>query len=508
MALSLASLNTVLATEANRLGPTIARKTVNLSIWSKLIKQAAWPDEMGAVISMLIYQRGLPATPLNWSAVQAATLVQDPTDQTARQIPVGAKVNFATKLRQYGLQHSAIESPLFDVTGLRFSFKRKEQLDNIYQILEESVRYSWDVRKRDEYVRLSERKIVVAPGLPESNTVPPALGVNDGGYVANSSAFVQTPATSELTQSVLTKVRQQLLRSGARNNPLGMESGNPVFGLICSAETSDRLIRQDPDARQDIRWAEPSDLVKPLGVERSFKGFYHMLDDTMPRLNIVAGAYVFVPYWIQDPVTSVWEYNPAYEYASYETSIIFQQDTYTMLVPGPETSGGNTKFDAQNFRGDFRFLNVANVDPASNYYNPDGTRGFFRGILASGSQPIRPEYGVVFIHQRPMQQVELIDATGNANGEEGVITYSPSQFAFLATTNSTTTIVITGAGAGFTGTPTTAVLTVGHYITGAGIPAGATVASITNATTFVISAAATASATNVAITTSFVEIGD
>jgi hypothetical protein len=408
------NLNKILATEAGRLGPEIYKKTLNMSVWSKLIKQEGWPDEMGEMISMLTYQRSLPNSKLNWTQVKAATLIQSPG---SHQIPQAKQVEFATKLRQYGLSHTAIESPIFDVTGLRFSFKRKEQLTNIYNILEEAVRYSWDERKRDEYIRIAERKIVLAPGLPESNIVPPVLGVDEVGHVPNAEAFVQIAATSELTESVLAKIRQQLLRSGARNNPLGMENAAPVFGLICSSETSDRIIHQSDSTVQNLRYAEPSELVKPLGVERSWKGFYHLIDDTMPRYNFTAGKYVEVPFYKK--VNGVWEYNTDYENAAFEGSVIFLQDAYTMLMPAPQSVGGNTKFEAEKSRGEFKFLNVANVDPSSNYYNPDGTRGFFRGTLASGTKPCRPEYAVVFIHQRSFQRVELI----NVSGTEPVSTF-------------------------------------------------------------------------------------
>jgi hypothetical protein len=492
MALTLATLNTVLATESNRLGPTIARKTLNTSVWQKLIKQEAWPDEMGEVISMLTYQRSLPNAKLNWKQIRATAIGSE------AQHPAAQTVEFKQSLRQYGLQHTAVESPQFDVTGMRFSFKRKEQLNNIYAILEDAVRYSWDERKRDEYIRLAERKIVVAPGLPESSVVPAAVGSDEAGYTTNASAFVQVQPTSELTQSVLSKVRQNLLRTGARNNPLGMENGAPVFGLICSSETSERLITQNSETRNDLRYAEPSELVKPLGVERSFKGFYHLIDDSMPRYTFSSGAFTEVPYWIK--VNGTWVYNSAYENADYEASIIFQQDVYSMLMPAPQTApGGNTKFDPQNFRGDFKFLNVPNVDPTSAYYNPDGTLGFFRGVLASGSKPGRPEYGVVFIHQRSTKYIELIDVsagfgtstaeladdTATALNIAGVDRTSASWTFNGTTTNTSTTVTVAS----------TLNLAVGQNVYGTGIPAAATIASITNATTFVLSAAATATGT-------------
>ena len=67
-----------------------------------------------------------------------------------------------------------------------------------------------------------------------------------------------------------------------------------------------------------------------------------------------------------------------------------------------------------------------------------------------------------------------------------------SRFVADGVTNTTTTV--TSATAAFTSAD------VGSFVTGAGIPAGATIASVTNATTIVLSAAATATATGVVLT--------
>jgi HK97 family phage major capsid protein len=96
------------------------------------------------------------------------------------------------------------------------------------------------------------------------------------------------------------------------------------------------------------------------------------------------------------------------------------------------------------------------------------------------------------------KQVDSALLNGNAGANiTGLIpsagtTVKHSRFVADAVLNSSTTV--TSATAAFTSAD------VGSFITGAGIPAGATIASVTNATTVVISAAATATATSVTIT--------
>jgi hypothetical protein len=124
-----------------------------------------------------------------------------------------------------------------------------------------------------------------------------------------------------------------------------------------------------------------------------------MIDDFLPRWNLTNGAWVRVrPYIATSGATkgTKFDINPAYETATYEDTILFHTDVFTNLVPKPITApGGNTKFDAVSYMGEFKWRNIPNKAD-----NPDGTIGFFRAILSSGSKPIRPEWGYVIRHLR------------------------------------------------------------------------------------------------------------
>jgi hypothetical protein len=60
--MSCTNIENLLITESGRIGADIYRKTLNTSPWTTLVKQEAWPDEMGVSISVLIYERTLPAS--------------------------------------------------------------------------------------------------------------------------------------------------------------------------------------------------------------------------------------------------------------------------------------------------------------------------------------------------------------------------------------------------------------------------------------------------------------
>ena len=379
----------LLITESGRIGPDIYRKTLNTSPWLKLVKQDTWPDEMGDTLSVLTFERTL-ANSLTWANVTSNTLPGGANGGNC--VPAAQEVPFAQTTRSYALQQSALESPMVCVNDLRFALKRKEQLSNMFDILKENTSWAWQERYRDEYTRVSEHKIVATSTM-----------------VDQPLAFATAaPAVSRLTQGMLDRVYLQLVRDGAGNNPMGRQNGRPEFTIICSPETSDQLLRDDDSIRQDYRWNSGvvNELLAPLGVERSFRGFYHLIDMFPNRYNLVGSAWVKVPPYIASAATKGQKFlvNPLYELATHEDTIVFHQDVYTSLIPAPISSpGGNTKFDPVSYRGDFKWLNIPHRTE-----NPDGTLGFFRGILSNGTKPIRPEWGYVIRHLRCAPKLGLV----------------------------------------------------------------------------------------------------
>lgn len=379
-------IDKILEAEAGRIGPDIHRKVLDTSVWLKLTKQESWPDEMGETISVLTYGRSLPTVADNsgditstWSNVSFNTVVADPSNC----VPQASVIEFSHYLRTYNLQQNALESPPLCINDLRYSFKRKEQLSNIFDILTENVAYSWKERHRNEYVRLSENK-----------------GIADHSNLTFATTMASSAPTATLTQEMLDKVYLRLVRDGAGLNPLGRADGRPEFGVILGSEASMNLIRDnDGNVRYDFRYSSRSnELLAPLGIDRSFRGFYHMVDDFSPRWDFVDGAWERVYPYIKDTSENSrgWVVNPAYETAEYEDAIVYHRDVFVSMVPKPITApGGNTKFDPVVYKGDFRWLNIQD-----RVLNPDKTIGYFRAVLSNGSKPLKPEYGYVIRFKR------------------------------------------------------------------------------------------------------------
>jgi hypothetical protein len=494
MATEYTNIEQLLVKEAGRIGPEIYRKTVDNNVWLKLIKQDTFPDEMGDRVSVLTYERSIPQAARNgrqndfdlqsvWQG-SSAILGSNPTDQTYTSfnaytqatsgaasaltastdsannasLPKFANVEFAQTLRTYDLRRVALESPNISLEDLRFPVRRKEQLTQIMNILTEQTALVWTTRYQDEYVRLAQNKITPTGSDAASASLNYATVSSD---LSSFSPIVN--ATSKLTQGILRRVYMRLLRDGAGSAAQGKENGAPVFNLITSAETSDDIIKLNSDIRSDFRYStKPNELLAPLGVERSYGGFYHIIDPYPPRYNrvaLTATAHAAGVYTVDDSTgleigdvvtvtgnngttvksttsvvsaltaTSVtisaavtspsatdklfawkrvfpftrtsatkgnkYDINASYLSAAYEDSIILVNEVYHSVVPKPLGSMGQMSFDAQGYRGDFKWKNIPDRGT-----NPDSAVGFFRATFANGSKPVRPEWGYVIRHKR------------------------------------------------------------------------------------------------------------
>ena len=430
----ISAINTILAEEANRIGQDIYKRTLHTSPWMDLVKQSAFPEGMGYQLTTLVYDRTIPATATSGSGVQGVTWsnlgtlnasansfntsdLNQPLKDAADDVQGGrgtgssdkrSYVQFSKQLKQYSISRAVIESPRISLEDLRFAAHRQEQLRAILDLLTESSRYTWENRYRDEYEKTSANFVpCLASGTPILTTVAKASDADntandsfEGLQVAeldiNSSgaANADVTPTANISNKILDSLYFQLVRKGAAAESYGKENGRPVFAVVLSSEASYAL-QTEAGFRDDVRYnnAKVSELIAPLGVEKSFRGFYHLVDDLAPRFTISSGTVTRVqPYTVSSGVTS---YNAAYDTADYEAAFIIHPHVMESQIPNPMSGSNGLTFNPVNYRGDFKWTNILNE-----ITNPDGTTGFFRGILASATKPIKTEFGYCLLFKR------------------------------------------------------------------------------------------------------------
>src|SRR5260221_153467 len=70
------TINELLITESGRIGKDIHQRSLFMSPYLSLMPQEEFPEEMGATVSVLIYERSIPSYPISWSPIGYST---DPT---------------------------------------------------------------------------------------------------------------------------------------------------------------------------------------------------------------------------------------------------------------------------------------------------------------------------------------------------------------------------------------------------------------------------------------------
>lgn len=379
------SVNDNLLKETGRIGVDIYNKVVGKTPWISLTPRDTWPDGMGDIISNLTWERTLPTnTGDEWANYVASTGAAPDAC-----LPTPEIVHFGQTTQTMRIQRRAIQTEEFCVEDLRGAFELKQMLTNVRRNLSDVTRYVWETRNQDEYIRIAKHKIT------ETST---------GGFDINATEFdVNDPPTSKLLNATLEQIYAFLDLEGIDGVVGRTMQDAAVYNLITDMFTSRDLIRQDPELRQDFRFAyegvgKDSPLLKVAGSSLSYNGFKHTATRYPPRWDIVGGAWTR-RFPFKDPEATTkgvkQEVQPVYIYAEFQDSVVHVPGVYTQRVPKAITApGGGFMFNAVNYMGDFAWLNIQHK-----ICNPRKTKGFFDAIFASASEPVHPEYGWVIRHK-------------------------------------------------------------------------------------------------------------
>lgn len=376
------SLNDKLARNENNLAGKIYKTTINRSIWNKLVQKEEWTNGLSDTQRVLTVERNLPSNIDTWADVSVNS------DSNTCAI-TGDIVPRGNTERTYSLVQKAQESDRICVNDTRNAWMVSEQIKKTFENLRNVVAYTWKRRAMLEYTRIAEHKMVAANGLPENDTTFPAIA-----------------PTSVLTQKMLNIVYQYLINNAAEEDggSLGRMDGRPQFILVTDMATSDDIMREDGNVNAFL-WNDKrvKELLGPLGVDRSFRGFTHVVETLPRRFTFEGGVWAEVSPYVEVAATTgvKRKLSPDYMAAPYTESVVYLPSVMSMLHPRPISSvGSGTSFTPQTYVGDFKWLNVQNVDSTSPYYNPDNSWGFYRALMMSSTKPIHPEYGFAIRHLR------------------------------------------------------------------------------------------------------------
>jgi hypothetical protein len=422
-----AVLNNIFTEEADKIDRDIHGYMLHTSPWIDLSNRGEFESGSGYRLNSLIYDRALPqhqadgetggydtlgvkfvdltAASLNSESKGTGVLANSHADARGPTY-AAARIDFTKKLREYNLERAVYFGPFLDLENLRFVTQLQEQVSQMVEILGESTKWVSENRFRDEYDRVSD---TVVPCKTTGTTIYSGLtGTPTGGTSAtgvldldtvSGSPSTQYLATANISNRVTDMVQLRLRRAGANKNAWGMEDGQAIHALVLSSEASYRL-KTESGYRDDIRKnsGRVSELLQPLGVSCSFRGFYHLCDDLAPRYNFVDSGsndyYARVqPYAFSGSVLLP---NPAYDTAQFEVAYVLHKDVCKNLIPSPNVAVGNgVTFDPISYTGKYEWINIKDQ-----ITNPFGTLGRFGGVFATATKPIKVDYGVRIIFDR------------------------------------------------------------------------------------------------------------
>lgn len=422
----LANIDNVMAQNAFVIGEEISRNALNTSRWYAVIPKGTLPNGLGDNLSSLIYNKSLPtkiATGVvgsTWTRVgQGITSAQTLNTSTAGQPneyaaashigPTGSdgtnslrdRIAWTKKMRSYYLERCEVESPYVNIYQLMQAAAVDQQIAAVTEALTSATKWVWERRLQEQYEMMSANLVpCLTTGTPIVTTIDvsastPFFGqkLTDVDFIddfVTSGVDVDYTPTASLSNKILDRIKTRLDIVTPLNEAYGVDNGKAQHLLMIGDDAS-YAIKTESGIRDDVRKSSRvDDLLKPLGVDESFRGFFHMCLPDPPRFTISSGVLTRV-----EPLDAQGEYNPAYDAAPYEAAYVIHKQVMESQVPVPNIAAPGFKFDPANFAGEFEWINNRN-----DITNPKGHIGFFLATFGSAGVPKKVEYGYTIVFKR------------------------------------------------------------------------------------------------------------
>ena len=410
------SINDNFVRETGRIAIGTHRLGLYKDPYLRFVSQSAFPDHMGAIISNTIAQRTL-AVGSGWEDVGVTGL----SGETNSCLAPVKTVGYAFDKTQFNLRHQAVESNWICLEDVRTSAFPIDDVNNYIKILADNINVEWTKRYDNDY-------LLGAAGAGTLLSVEPGLDDSGTATVSGDLATITGTAapTSIMTLGVLREVYDRLYQDNAGDDGDAVsDDGSPVFNVFAERATIENLIKLNNEVREDIRWSDRvNDLLGANGSsllpKKAYGGYVFHSRPFPKRFNDNgSGGFVEVAPYVSAGASqnaqNKYVVNPAYKAAKYTSTVIFHPKAMEWLVPNPNLKVGKLTYDAQNYRGDFRWINEYDKN-----CNPDKNSGYWRAKMACAVKKVYPQWAYYFIHLRCNLANDLVAcASGSGYGYLG-----------------------------------------------------------------------------------------
>lgn len=367
-------------------GNKIYGKGFTYGPWVAGTPRATWEDGQGIILNNLMWERMLPTDDgTEWTDASPSDNNTLDACNTAAET-----LHWGQTSRPFRIQKRHIQTEDICFEDIRSSFMYMAFMGKLQKSLNAVSDFVWDSRDRDEYIRLSDHKVTEAETISLEATS--FTGAN--------------PPTRRLTWGTLEMIYDYLDGEGIMDaggaTGVSDKSGRPIIDLYTDSNTIRDLIRQDPELRDDFRFAYEgqginSPLLQMRGSALAYNGYRMVQDNKVKRYNIVGGNIVYVPKYLPavQNATVGWtqQQNPNWRYAKYQISVVHIPSVFTQRVLGTKGPIDGMNFSAVSFMGEFEFLVIRDKK-----CNPKGNKGFFDAYYGSASEPGDTHLGFAVAH--------------------------------------------------------------------------------------------------------------
>lgn len=468
--------------------------TENPQIFRDRIAREQYPLFSGLTAKSNIFHPGLgpQAGISDWTSIQVSTVgANGDGGYNACQMNNPQTYGFSVESKEYTGKNAEWRSPVICVRDTMWTDEAKQQVGYIYATGAMITSQAWEVYSREMYMMFAseaDNLYVLTAGNPmegnpkfsydpfETYTRTTDFGATEKFTVLKIDAGVEI---STLNMSYLEHY-QMWLAGECQGAALANTSGFPTFGLMLHLHDFDKMIRDDPDLRADLREAHPEKLFANYEQTfRNLRGWGIIHDNRQMRFK----------YWKIGADGKLWfrrvlpkregrtitigklpEFNPEYLTAEVAVAVVFLNDVFRIRIPPALNSlGGETSFGpAPGYSGDWQWINYASDS------NPLREIGYYYMRMAAFPKPLRfSTRAMALAYRRCPQTWPTACITGSTDAATGAIALAEAaEAADFDATNKTLTVTLAALLGGTVGQAVTVTQTGASATTVAGTLVG------------------------------------
>ena len=329
------------------------------------------------------------------------------------------QVNYGVKSMTYGGFGIEYVTPHINIKDLKYTFQLAQQLEAIFGFLPDVTSDEWENYGREMYAKFcydAGNQFVLSDGnvissSPVRFSYDPFSVDSDGDNVItlDSGTNIGILNWDYLLPVIdMLEIQAPMAASGLSGD------GKPMFPLIMDVRAFHRMVKEDPDIREDFRQGRPNVNIEGFGSVSEYQGYGLTHDTYIPRFRIKSDdgttlTLKRIDAQVESNAATFgtrWDVNPEYLEAEFEVFYVFLKDVFSIEVPPTlDNPGGGTSFGpSPGLNGVWSWVNNKDNDA-----NPHGWLGYYMMMIEAFAKQGRYEEEPIMVLCRRFTHVVAKD---------------------------------------------------------------------------------------------------